>query len=527
MAKYIGPDPSPKNTQANRFSFTATAGQTIFTNAQLAYKPGYVDVFINGSKQLGGTDYTAVDGTTVTLTAGATLGDIVEIEAYKDLSILDLYSKSQVDTLISQHPLFAENAAIGGTANAITATYTSSLVALYNGLQVRARIATQVTSSTPTLEVILGSTSTGVKSIKDKNGNLVDPRYLPAGFEALFSYDGTNWRLQNYAVGTWKGLKNYLINGGMDIAQRGTTYALTTTLSYGSLDRWAANMSTSAAGIFNQVAGSNGFKNYAKLGRNSGSALTNSIGINQALETVNSIPLQGKIVTLSFYALAGANFSGASSQMRVFLQTGTGTDQSVASYGSWTGVNVLLNTTQTITTTLTRYQFSVTIPSNATQVGISLFYTPTGTAGADDNVYITGVQLEEGPVATDFDFRPFGFELSLCQRYYEKSYDVPVALGTNTTVGSLYATGRVNSATSVDPGPYVQFKVTKRTATPTITTWTESGTINQFGFNATSLASTTSRVGSYGFNIYTTAASGLTIGQCVQCSGHWAADAEL
>jgi hypothetical protein len=33
--------------------------------------------------------------------------------------------------------------------------------------------------------------------------------------------------------------------------------------------------------------------------------------------------------------------------------------------------------------------------------------------------YITGVQLEKGSTATSFDYRPYGTELALCQRYYE------------------------------------------------------------------------------------------------------------
>jgi hypothetical protein len=41
-----------------------------------------------------------------------------------------------------------------------------------------------------------------------------------------------------------------------------------------------------------------------------------------------------------------------------------------------------------------------------------------GTSGA--TFYITGVQLEKGSTATSFDYRPFGTELALCQRYYYK-----------------------------------------------------------------------------------------------------------
>ncbi|WP_196769223.1 hypothetical protein, partial [Stenotrophomonas maltophilia] len=55
------------------------------------------------------------------------------------------------------------------------------------------------------------------------------------------------------------------------------------------------------------------------------------------------------------------------------------------------------------------------------------------------------VQFESGDMATEFDFRPLGYELSLCQRYYEKSLDVETApagnLPSGYTVGTAIAAG--------------------------------------------------------------------------------------
>jgi hypothetical protein len=58
-----------------------------------------------------------------------------------------------------------------------------------------------------------------------------------------------------------------------------------------------------------------------------------------------------------------------------------------------------------------------------------------GTNGA--TFYITGVQLEQGLTATDFERRPIGTELELCQRYYDKSYSMDVAPNTVTKAGLL------------------------------------------------------------------------------------------
>jgi hypothetical protein len=52
-----------------------------------------------------------------------------------------------------------------------------------------------------------------------------------------------------------------------------------------------------------------------------------------------------------------------------------------------------------------------------------------GTSGA--TFQITGVQLEKGPTATSFDYRPYGFELSLCQRYYIYNYKIFCQQGTS------------------------------------------------------------------------------------------------
>lgn len=82
MAGYIGNIPAPEGTQ-DRTLFTATAAQTVFTlPPNVSYTPGYVDVFLNGSKLINGTDFTALDGTIVTLIEAAELNDNVEIVSY-------------------------------------------------------------------------------------------------------------------------------------------------------------------------------------------------------------------------------------------------------------------------------------------------------------------------------------------------------------------------------------------------------------------------------------------------------------
>jgi len=76
--------------------------------------------------------------------------------------------------------------------------------------------------------------------------------------------------------------------------------------------------------------------------------------------------------------------------------------------------------TVTLTTTMQKFTYTATLPANTTQVAIAVSYVPTGTAGANDWYQITGLQLEKGSTATSFDYRPYGTELALCQRYYTR-----------------------------------------------------------------------------------------------------------
>ena len=78
---------SSVNGTANRFKYTATASQVTFTGADdnsntLAYDAGFLDVYLNGIKLVNGSDFTASSGTSIVLTTGATVSDILEVIAY-------------------------------------------------------------------------------------------------------------------------------------------------------------------------------------------------------------------------------------------------------------------------------------------------------------------------------------------------------------------------------------------------------------------------------------------------------------
>ena len=86
---------SSVNGTSSRGTFTATAGQTSF--ATTGYDSGFVDIYLNGVKQVVGTDVTATDGTNFVLATGAAVGDVVEYIAYGTFQLTSVYTQAQSD----------------------------------------------------------------------------------------------------------------------------------------------------------------------------------------------------------------------------------------------------------------------------------------------------------------------------------------------------------------------------------------------------------------------------------------------
>ena len=237
--------------------------------------------------------------------------------------------------------------------------------------------------------------------------------------------------------------KNAIINGGMDIWQRGTSIALAASTGVTYLaDRFCSNTGANqATTISRQATGDTtnlpNIQYALRHQRNSGQTGTGTLSLVQNIETVNSIPLAGKPVTLSFYARAGANYSSASNLLAVSIISSTGTDQN--SFIAWVGSATPVSISSTLTTTWQRFTATGTIAATATQLALAIQFTPVGTAGANDYFEITGVQLELGSVATNFvrAGASIGGELALCQRYCQ-SLNV---LNPNGTNGAYLAMG--------------------------------------------------------------------------------------
>ena len=259
-------------------------------------------------------------------------------------------------------------------------------------------------------------------TIVDAKGDLIAasasdvPARLAVGAngETLVADSSTSTGLR-YTAGN--ALGNPVINSAFQVWQRGTSF---TTTGY-SADRWYASIGTNftfSRQLTNDTTNLPNIQYCMRLARNSGATTVAYPQITNSFETINTIPYVGKTVTFSFYARKGADWSGASSQIFGYLQSGTGTDQNLNS--GYTGNVTVAGGAITVTTTWQRFSYTGTLGTTATEMGVQFFGLTAGTAGANDYFEVTGVQIDVGSVA--LPFRTYAGtiqgELAACQRYY-------------------------------------------------------------------------------------------------------------
>jgi len=294
-----------------------------------------------------------------------------------------------------------------------------------------------------------------------------------------------NLTVSSLNSGQLAGFRNVLINGAMDIWQRGApTTASPTAIGAASAytaDRWnvyRAGLVTGASWSMQSTPAElpADFRYALRVQRVASNTSTATIVCAQHMETQNAWALRGKTVSFSFYARAGANYSPTFSALTVQLITGTGTDESARA--GMTNQTTALNSTATLTTSWQRFTYTTTLSNVMTSLSALVFSTPVGTAGADDWFEVTGLQLEISPVATPFEFLPTGIDLALCQRYFEKSWDVGVTPGVSTNDGLITQSGTAASRTTGEIRSDVSFKVTKRSS-PNVVVYDSVSNINK------------------------------------------------
>jgi phage-related tail fiber protein len=116
---------SAVNGTASRQVYTATSAQTTFA---ITYDVGFVDVYLNGVKQVVGVDFTATSGTNVVFASGLIAGDIVDIVAYGAFNVANTYTQAQADSLLA-----AKLSLAGGTMTGDITFSNTQMVPVVNG----------------------------------------------------------------------------------------------------------------------------------------------------------------------------------------------------------------------------------------------------------------------------------------------------------------------------------------------------------------------------------------------------------
>jgi hypothetical protein len=333
---------------------------------------------------------------------------------------------------------------------------------------------------------------------------------------------------QNTAA-TGFGFKNRIINGAMMIDQRnaGASVTLTAANFVYPVDRMFAFRASGTSGAIAQrvSSGITPSGNALRIQRNNGDSATAALGFGQVVESSNCVDLASQSITLSFKARCGANFSGSGSQITARIGTGNGTDQSAANFYNlaWTGQSNT-NTAITLTTSWQTFTVTITAGSSVNQVGAMFFYTPSGTASTNDWFEITDLQIEKGSTATSFDYRPYGTELALCQRYFSKTYNTETAVGTASTF-----TGCVDNVANASI-TYVlarwSLPVTMRT-TPTFTTYSPVTGTSGKGYSNAPAGDFNSTAGNVGATNCSFSSGGTTISATGYVAFQITASAEL
>ena len=235
--------------------------------------------------------------------------------------------------------------------------------------------------------------------------------------------------------------RNLIINGAMQVTQRGTSAFTADDGTYG-LDRFVAIATANGKFTMQQNSGSvtppTGFTNY--LGCVSTAATSLGAGdfyqVRQKIEGFNSSVLgwgtAGALsASLSFWVRSSltGTFGGSITNSAGNRTYSFGYTISSANTWEYKTVSIDLTTTGTwLTGSSIGLQLNFSLGSGSTYQGTDGSWSDTFKATVSSAVdvvatngatwYITGVQLEAGDTATPFEHRSYGQELALCQRYY-------------------------------------------------------------------------------------------------------------
>lgn len=399
---------------------------------------------------------------------------------------------------------------------------------------------------------IIRNVGTGIVTIDPSGSELVNGAttlQVWPGWSYALVCDGSAW----YAIGSTGPVsaENPIINGSMEIWQRGTAFTSIANASY-SADRW--EWGQVGAGVVNvnrstsvpAVAASGIFFNYSYEVDVTTADATIAAGdlyvVSHKIEGGNWRHFAQRDMTLSFWVLSTKTgthcvaFRNAAVADRSYIGTYTVnatntwewksiTVPASPSAGSWnytTSIGLMITFGLAVGST---YQTT----AGAWQVGD--FYGSSAQVNCLDSTSnffrLTGVKLEVGSNATPLDVYSYDTELVRCQRYYQKSFLTSTTpaqnTGNNTAEVSFPQPVAASTAFANITIPLLPMR-----AAPTVTLFNPNAANAQIRNRATSTdcsASTTTNVTEKGFTLSATSPAATSVGQ--QLVVHWTASAEM
>jgi len=305
-----------------------------------------------------------------------------------------------------------------------------------------------------------------------------------------YVYSGTEWvplasEVTNLTAYQTKALaqasnRNLIINGAMQVAQRGTSVTGITTSDYRTVDRFRfepSSMGTWTMTTENDAPTGSGFRKSAKVlctTADASPAAGDYIQLYQVIEGQNLQQVKkgtaaAEQLTVSFWVksnvtgtyivnLADNDNSREVSKSYTISSSGTWEYKTITFPADTTGAFDNDNNGSLVITwglgAGSNYTTGSLQTTWGTNTAANRFVGQTNLASATNNYWqITGVQLEVGATATPFEFKPYAQDLAECQRYYYRN--TPGNLNRN------YCLAQVRSTTQVEP--VIHFPVTMRT----------------------------------------------------------------
>jgi len=276
-------------------------------------------------------------------------------------------------------------------------------------------LANAATGVSPTLTASGGDTNIGFKLVAKGTGEITAKVNGSDVFNASSNF----------------GFKNRIINGGMDVAQRGTSFTSTSSANNDDtyvLDRfYILSDGNDIIDVTQTTTVPTGAKYSIGLDVET---VNKKFGIAQIIENANCFNLIGGNVTVSFQAKVSATTNLDNVKCAIVAWSGTAdavTSDIISAWGvEGTNPTLIANATYEntpanlgVTTSFATYSVTANVDTASTSNIILFIWSDVTTTSLGEFLYITNVQLEKGSTATSFDYRSIGTELHLCQRYFQ------------------------------------------------------------------------------------------------------------